>query len=119
MSIEPAPSVDESSKPLSGLRIAACSTTIVIGIMLGLVSLALASNRFGNYDMIGVNLFGLSGGIVATGVARLFYGLRKSFAVGVLAAPLSIAALFTLFWVLVLSTAFANRAGSVPGNIVR
>ena len=77
--------------------------------MLGLISLALVSNLFGNTDSAGLLLLMLAGGIFATGVALLFLRTSRAALVGVLAAPMSIVLLFALYLFSFFASAYLNR----------
>lgn len=91
------------------LRVAVSVALIVLGAAIGLVSLALVSNQFGNTDKIGLLLFGLAGWVFATGVGHLFFRLPYAVLVGAVIAPLLVALLFVLFWIALFATAFQNR----------
>lgn len=82
---------------------------IVVGVVIGLIGLALVSNQFGNTDIYGIPILGLGGMLLATGVSRFFLKLRYSVLVGILAAPVSIVLLFVLFWAGVAVTILLNR----------
>jgi len=68
----------DSDAPLACRRIVIPMILVAIGTALGLLSIALVSNRFGNTDWVGLLLFPLAGGIFATGVAHLFLRLPSS-----------------------------------------
>lgn len=90
-------------------RIRVSIVFIVFGAAIGLVSLALVSNQFGNTDSIGLFLFGGAGCIFVTGVAYLFVRFPYAVLAGIVAAPLLVGLLFVLFWMALFASAFQNR----------
>jgi hypothetical protein len=83
---------------------------ILVGIICGLISMPLISNKYGNTDTVGLGLLGLAGWLVATGVAYLFKRFAIAVFIGALAAPLPIVALFMLFWLLLIAHAIGGAA---------
>jgi hypothetical protein len=91
-------------------RVAYCLFLVCVGIIFGLIAMPLISNKYGNTDTIGLGLLGLSGWMVATGVAYLFKRFAIAAFIGVVAAPLPIVALFMLFWLLLIVFALGGAA---------
>ena len=106
ISEKPAPVKPRSSD--SNRRVVVSIELIAVGITIGLVSLALVSNQFGNTDTIGLVLFGIAGWVFVSGICHLFLRLPYAVLIGALMAPLSVALLFILFWAALLATAFQN-----------
>lgn len=79
------------------------------GILVGVLSLALVSNRFGNTDVFGIVFFGVAGWILVAGISLFFIRFRYAAAIGLAAAPLAIVLLFILYWSLLFVTVFQNR----------
>lgn len=84
-------------------------TLMIFGIGLGISSLALVSNQFGNTDTLGLLLFGLAAWVLVTGIGHSFMRLPYAALVGLFAAPVFVVLLFVLYWVALFSTAFQNR----------
>jgi hypothetical protein len=97
-----------SRKSIGSLRIAICFFLVALGFTLGVVALALVSNKFGNTDTIGLALLGLAGCVSTTGICYLRLRFRTAALIGLLAAPLAILLLFVLFWLFLILTAAAN-----------
>ena len=99
----------DSDAPLACRRIVIPMILVAIGTSLGLLSIALVSNRFGNTDWVGLLLFPLAGGIFATGVAHLFLRLPSSALLGIASTPIWAVAPFVFYWAFFFATAFQNR----------
>ena len=99
----------DSDAPLACRRIVIPMILVAIGTALGLLSIALVSNRFGNTDWVGLLLFPLAGGIFATGVAHLFLRLPSSALLGIASTPIWAVAPFVFYWAFFFATAFQNR----------
>jgi len=93
-----------SRETIGGWRLATCALLILAGIALGFVSLAIASNRFGNTDTIGLVLLGVAGWSFGTGISYLWTRFLHAAVIGVFVAPLTALALFVLFWLCLLTS---------------
>ena len=88
-----------------------CLLVSLSGLSLGALALALVSNRFGNTDTIGLPLLGLAGWATGTGLLHLRFRLRDAALLGLFAAPLTVVAVFLLFWMWLAFTAVATATG--------
>lgn len=98
---------------IGGWRLATCTLLVFAGLVLGVVSLTLVSNRFGNTDTIGLFLLGVAGWSFGSGIAYLRTSFMYAALIGFFVAPLTIIAIFVLFWLWLIFLAFVGLV-SVP-----
>ena len=108
--MNPLPKKESVSQPASNgkWRSVVSVTLIMLGTLVGAVALALASNRFGNTDEVGLLLLAFAGWVVVTGIGCFFLRMRYAMIVGAIAAPLLVGLLFVSVWVMFLGSAFQH-----------
>ena len=90
-------------------RTAVSVALILLGTFVGVVALALISNRFGNTAEVGLLLFAFAGWILVTGICHFFFRMQYAAIVGAIASPFLVGLLFVVFWASILTTAFQHR----------
>lgn len=83
---------------ISTLRLVICVLLVLSGITLGMISMLLISNKYGNTDAVGLTLLGFAGWSTATGIAYVFKRFSLAVFIGAIAAPLTVVAMVVLFW---------------------
>lgn len=104
-------SLDHVSPPptrRSAMRSAVSLLLVGCGLLVGVLGLALVSNKYGNTDIYGLPVVALGGMLLGTGICSFFAKFRYSIFVGIAAGPASLILLFILYWVAIFATAFAN-----------